>query len=64
MTFNEIYNINYAWTTRTVLTIIYNTAEIMSASEARRVYGDYIVDYINGDEVSISDPEEEEHDIQ
>lgn len=55
MTFNEMYNINYVWTARTVLTIIYDTAETMSAREARRRYGDYIVDYINGDEVSISD---------
>lgn len=59
MTFKEIYNINYAWTTRTELTIIYNTAEKMLASEARRMYGDYTVDYINGDRVCISNPEEE-----
>lgn len=59
MTFKEIYSINYAWTTRTELTIIYNTAEKMLASEARRTYGDYTVDYINGDRVCISNPEEE-----
>lgn len=59
MTFNEIYNINYAWTSRTELTIIYNTPEMMSAREARRRYGDYIVDFINGDKVRISSPEEE-----
>lgn len=56
MTFNEMYNINYAWISRTELTIIYDTAEMMSAGEARRRYGDYIVDYINGFEVCISRP--------
>jgi hypothetical protein len=59
MTFNELYHINYAWQTRTQLTIINNTAEKMSASEARRRYGDYTVDYINGDRVCISNPEED-----
>lgn len=59
MTFNEIYHINYAWKTSTQLTIINNTAEKMLASEARRTYGDYTVDYINGDRVCISKPEEE-----
>ena len=64
MTFNEMYNINYAWETSTQLTMINSTAEKMLASEARRRYGDYIVDYINGDRICISNPEEEEHDIQ
>lgn len=59
MTFNEIYHINYAWKTSTQLTIINSTTEKMLASEARRVYGDYVVDYINGDRVCISNPEEE-----
>lgn len=59
MTFNEIYHINYAWTTRTELTIIYNTVEKMRASDARRKYGDYTVDMINGDRVCVSNPEEE-----
>lgn len=58
MTFKEIYDINYAWNTRTRLTIIRSTIEKMSPSEARRRYGDYIVGYINGDRVCISNPEE------
>lgn len=59
MTFNEIYHINYAWKTFTQLTIINNTVEKMLASEAKRRYGDYIVVYINGNRVYISNPEEE-----
>lgn len=59
MTFNEVYNINYAWKTSTQLTMINSTAEKMSAIEARRRYGDYEVEYINGDRVCISNPEEE-----
>nr|DAW93003.1 MAG TPA: hypothetical protein [Caudoviricetes sp.] len=58
MTLNELFNINYAWTTRTELTIIYNTAEKMVAYEAKRKYGDYTVDFINGDRVCVSKPEE------
>ena len=59
MTFYEIYHINYAWKTSTQLTIITNKVEKMLASEARRRYGDYIVGYLNGDRVCISNPEEE-----
>lgn len=59
MTFKEIYNINYAWTVRTELTIISNTVEKMSAGEARMKYRDYTVRMINGDRVCVSNPEEE-----
>lgn len=59
MTFKEIYNINYAWTVRTELTIISNTVEKMRASEARMKYRDYTVHMIKGDRVCVSNPEEE-----
>nr|DAD63862.1 MAG TPA: hypothetical protein [Caudoviricetes sp.] len=59
MTFYEIYRINYAWELSTQLTITTGKEEKMLASEAIRRYGDYIVVYIDGDEVCISDPEEE-----
>ena len=59
MTFNEMYSINYAWETSTQLTMINSTTEKMLASKARKRYGDYVVDYINGDRVCISNPEED-----
>ena len=59
MTFNEIYHINYAWKTSTQLTVINNTVEKMTASDARKKYGDYTVVMIDGDRVCISKPEEE-----
>ena len=64
MTFNEIYHINYAWRTSTQLTIYTNTLEKMKASEVRIRYGDYTVDLIDVDRVWLSNPEEEQHDIQ
>lgn len=59
MTFNEIYHINYAWKTSTQLTVINNTVEKMTASDARKKYGDYTVVMIEGDRVCISKPEED-----
>lgn len=59
MTFNEIYHINYAWKTSTQLTVINNTVEKMTASDARKKYGDYTVVMIDGDRVCISKPEED-----
>lgn len=59
MTFNEIYHINYAWKTSTQLTVINNTVEKMTASDARKKYGDYTVVMIDGDRVCVSNPEEE-----
>lgn len=59
MTFNEIYHINYAWKTSTQLTVINNTVEKMTASDARKKYGDYTVVMIDGDRVCISKPEDD-----
>lgn len=59
MTFCEIYHINYAWTPSTQLTIITDKVEKMLAREAGRRYGDYIVSFISGDCVRVSNPEEE-----
>lgn len=59
MTFYELYHINYAWKTSTQLTVINNTVEKMTASDARKKYGDYTVVMIDGDCVCISKPEED-----
>jgi hypothetical protein len=59
MTFYELYHINYAWKTSTQLTVINNTVEKMTASDARKKYGDYTVVMIDGDRVCISKPEED-----
>lgn len=59
MTFSELYNINYAWKISTQLTVINNTVEKMTASDARKKYGDYTVLMIDGDRVCVSNTEEE-----
>lgn len=59
MTFNEVYEINYAWRRSTTLTIFVNDFEIMKAGEARRKYGDYTVELFMENRVWLSRPDEE-----
>lgn len=59
MTFNEVYEINYAWRRSTTLIIFANDFEIMKAGEAIRKYGDYTVEIFMEDRVWLSNPEEE-----
>ena len=59
MTFNEVYEINYAWRRSTTLTIFVNDFEIMKAGEARRKYGDYTVELFVENRVGLSRPEDE-----
>lgn len=59
MTFNEVYDINYAWRSSTTLIIFVNDFEIMKAREARIKYGDYTVELFMGDRVWMSNSEEE-----
>ena len=59
MKFKEIYPINYAWKSSTILTVFTTTFEYMKASEVRRKYGDYTVELFKGDRVWLSNLEEE-----
>lgn len=52
MTFNEVYEINYAWRRSTTLIIFANDFEIMKAEEAIRKYGDYTVEIFMEDRVA------------